>query len=213
MVAAPSPPTGRQASDHRGGPTPGPPERNTAAGDAQGKVKEALAHAPAEPPPLDRLGNNVVDGFKKDPSEFVGRLIPELPPRAPRATRLVWPRTTPFGTNGRPRSGGRETGCTSRRRNPRGNSPLEVRTHVPATTPEWQGGKQLMGEDHQPIYYREEVYEHPNGNDLIVYQDHWFGHQKPGEPGYQPAHVHVRPFENTRNGQVPGCEEHYYDDR
>ncbi|NEA11798.1 hypothetical protein G3I27_27175 [Streptomyces sp. SID10692] len=96
---------------------------------------------------------------------------------------------------------------------PEGTPPLEVRTHVPATTPEWQGGKQLMGEDHQPIYYREEVYEHPNGNDLIVYQDHWFGHQKPGEPGYQPAHVHVRPFENTRNGQVPGCEEHYYYDR
>ncbi|MFI7384883.1 putative T7SS-secreted protein [Streptomyces sp. NPDC049813] len=96
---------------------------------------------------------------------------------------------------------------------PEGTPPLEVRTHVPATTPEWQGGKQLMGDDHQPIYYREEVYEHPNGNDLIVYQDHWFGHQKPGEPGYQPAHVHVRPFENTRNGQVPGCEEHYYYDR
>nr|WP_276607247.1 HNH/endonuclease VII fold putative polymorphic toxin [Streptomyces sp. A1277] len=62
-----------------------------------------------------------------------------------------------------------------------------------------------MDENHQPIYYREEVYEHPNGNDLIVYQDHWFGHQKPGGPGYQPAHVRVRPFENTRNGQVPGA--------
>ncbi|MFE9664082.1 putative T7SS-secreted protein [Streptomyces sp. NPDC005955] len=124
-------------------------QRNTAAGDAQAKVKAALAHAPAEPPPLDRLGSNlfdgyqayntelthlvggalkgtaglvnfarglnptdpynlthpaaylqnvsmtlsglvstaahperiataVADGFKKDPSEFVGRLIPEL---------------------------------------------------------------------------------------------------------------------------------------
>ncbi|RVU23083.1 type IV secretion protein Rhs [Streptomyces antnestii] len=124
-------------------------QRNTAASDAQGKVKAALAHAPAEPPPLDRLGNTVLDayqaynietahvvggalkgtagllnfarglnptdpynlthpaaymqnvsmtlsglvstaahperivttaieGFKKDPSEFVGRLIPEL---------------------------------------------------------------------------------------------------------------------------------------
>ncbi|MFG2813955.1 putative T7SS-secreted protein [Streptomyces sp. NPDC048410] len=96
---------------------------------------------------------------------------------------------------------------------PEGTPPLEVRTHVSATTPEWQGGKQLLDENHQPIYYREEVYEHPNGDDLIVYQDHWFGHQKPGEPGYQPAHVHVRPFDNTRNGQVPGCEEHYYYDR
>ncbi|ARF61553.1 hypothetical protein B1H20_09130 [Streptomyces violaceoruber] len=27
MVAAPFPPTERQASDHRGGPTPGPPEK------------------------------------------------------------------------------------------------------------------------------------------------------------------------------------------
>ncbi|MFJ8820639.1 putative T7SS-secreted protein [Streptomyces sp. NPDC102467] len=39
-------------------------QRNTAASDAQGKVKAALAHAPAEPPPLDRLGNTVVDGYK-----------------------------------------------------------------------------------------------------------------------------------------------------
>nr|WP_319145212.1 DUF6531 domain-containing protein [Streptomyces sp. WI03-4A] len=124
-------------------------QRNTAASEAQGKVKAALAHAPAEPPPLQRLGNDLtdgyqavntelthvvggalkgtagllnfarglnpmdpynlthpaayiqnvnmtlaglvstashpervvqaaVDGFKKDPSEFVGRLIPEL---------------------------------------------------------------------------------------------------------------------------------------
>ena len=96
---------------------------------------------------------------------------------------------------------------------PEGAEPLEVNNHVPATTPEWQGSKQLMGEDHQPIYYTEEVYEHPNGEDLIVFQDHWFGHQKPGQPGYQGPHVHVRPFEDTRNGQVPGCEEHYYYDR
>lgn len=124
-------------------------QRNSAASETQTKVKAALAHAPAEPPPLDRLGNNlvdgaqayytelthvvggalkgtagllnfvrglnpfdpynlthpaayvqnvnmtlaglvstaahpervvqaVVDGFKKDPSEFVGRLLPEL---------------------------------------------------------------------------------------------------------------------------------------
>lgn len=96
---------------------------------------------------------------------------------------------------------------------PEGAEPLEVNHHVPATTPEWQGSKQLMTEDHEPIYYTEEVYEHPNGQDLVVFQDHWFGHQKPGEPGYQPSHVHVRPFEDTRNGQIPGCEEHYYYDR
>ncbi|MZD09170.1 type IV secretion protein Rhs, partial [Streptomyces sp. SID5785] len=39
-------------------------QRNTAASEAQGKVKAALAHAPAEPPPLDRLGNTLVDGYK-----------------------------------------------------------------------------------------------------------------------------------------------------
>ncbi|MFE5171403.1 MULTISPECIES: putative T7SS-secreted protein [unclassified Streptomyces] len=39
-------------------------QRNTAASDAQGKVKAALTHAPAEPPPLDRLGNDLVDGYQ-----------------------------------------------------------------------------------------------------------------------------------------------------
>ncbi|MFI6039982.1 putative T7SS-secreted protein, partial [Streptomyces sp. NPDC051315] len=124
-------------------------QRNAVASETQAKIKAALAHAPAEPPPLDRLGNNlidgaqayytelthvvggvlkgtagllnfvrglnpldpynlthpaeyvqnvnmtlaglvstaahpertvqaVVDGFKKDPSEFLGRLLPEL---------------------------------------------------------------------------------------------------------------------------------------
>ncbi|MFC9645736.1 putative T7SS-secreted protein [Streptomyces mirabilis] len=96
---------------------------------------------------------------------------------------------------------------------PEGAVPLEVDNYVPATTPEWQGSKQLMGEDHQPIMYTEEIYEHPNGEDLVVFQDHWFGHQSPGEPGYQGPHVHVRPFEDTRNGQIPGAEEHYYYDR
>ncbi|GGJ13034.1 DUF6531 domain-containing protein [Streptomyces brasiliensis] len=96
---------------------------------------------------------------------------------------------------------------------PEGAEPLEVNNWVKATTPEWQGGRQLKAENGEMIYYTEEVYEHPNGEDLIVFQDHWFGHQKPGEPGYQGPHVHVRPFEDTRNGQVPGCEEHYYYDR
>lgn len=82
--------------------------------------------------------------------------------------------------------------------------PWLVDEWVPGRTAEWQGAKQLMGPDHQPIHYTEEWYELPNGD-----MDHWFGHQKPGEPGYQPPHVHMRPGENTRNGQVPGVEEHY----
>ncbi|MCD9872868.1 DUF6531 domain-containing protein [Streptomyces guryensis] len=96
---------------------------------------------------------------------------------------------------------------------PEGAVPLESNDWVEATTPEWQGGKQLMDENHQPIYYTEEIYEHPNGENLIVFQDHHFGHQEPGTPGHQPAHVHVRPIDDTRNGQVPGAEEHYYYDR
>ncbi|MFF1410369.1 putative T7SS-secreted protein [Streptomyces sp. NPDC058289] len=94
---------------------------------------------------------------------------------------------------------------------PEGLEPSDVYPWTKATTPEWQGGKQLMGPDGKPIWYTEEWYELPNG-DIVVFQDHWFGHQKPGEPGYQPAHVHVRPGEDTRNGQIPGTEEHYYYD-
>ncbi|WP_405473881.1 HNH/endonuclease VII fold putative polymorphic toxin [Streptomyces anulatus] len=76
----------------------------------------------------------------------------------------------------------------------------------------WQGSKQIMDENHQPIYYTEEWHETSTG-DIIAFQDHHFGHQKPGEPGHQPAYIHVRPFDNTRNGQIPGTEEHYYYDR
>ncbi|MEU3983947.1 putative T7SS-secreted protein [Streptomyces sp. NPDC026672] len=39
-------------------------QRNTAGSEAQGKVKAALAHAPAEPPPLERLGSDFVDGYQ-----------------------------------------------------------------------------------------------------------------------------------------------------
>ncbi|MFF4487176.1 putative T7SS-secreted protein [Streptomyces sp. NPDC001544] len=45
-------------------------QRNTAASEAQGKVKAALAHAPAEPPPLDRLGNDFKDGFQAANTEL-----------------------------------------------------------------------------------------------------------------------------------------------
>ncbi|WP_430382954.1 putative T7SS-secreted protein [Streptomyces sp. P10-4] len=39
-------------------------QRNTAASEAQEQVRAALAHAPAEPPPLDRLQDSLVDGAK-----------------------------------------------------------------------------------------------------------------------------------------------------
>ncbi|MFF4433159.1 putative T7SS-secreted protein [Streptomyces sp. NPDC001513] len=93
---------------------------------------------------------------------------------------------------------------------PEGLEPTNSYPYTKATKPEYQGGGQLMGPN-GPIYYLEEWYELPNG-DMVVFQDHWFGHQKPGEPGYQPPHVHVRPWHNTRNGQIDGAEEHYYYD-
>ncbi|GAA1558834.1 hypothetical protein GCM10009731_11570 [Streptomyces globosus] len=40
----------------------------------------------------------------------------------------------------------------------------------------------------------------------------WFGHQQPGQPGYQPPHEHVRPGDDTRNGVPDGAEAHYYHD-
>ncbi|GAA3733791.1 putative T7SS-secreted protein [Streptomyces tremellae] len=45
-------------------------QRNTAASEAQGKIKAALAHAPAEPPPLSRLGDDVVDGYQAAHTEL-----------------------------------------------------------------------------------------------------------------------------------------------
>ncbi|MFJ8731995.1 putative T7SS-secreted protein [Streptomyces bauhiniae] len=45
-------------------------QRNTAAADAQGKIKAALAHAPAEPPPLERLGHDFTDGFQAANTEL-----------------------------------------------------------------------------------------------------------------------------------------------
>jgi RHS repeat-associated protein len=92
---------------------------------------------------------------------------------------------------------------------PPGSEPLETRL-TPSTT---GGGKQIMDENHQPVYFPEEVYLNDQG-DLIVFQDHYTGHQFGAEGGVgdQPPHVHVRPYEDPRNGQVPGAQEHYYYD-
>ncbi|MFD6027521.1 putative T7SS-secreted protein [Streptomyces griseoluteus] len=45
-------------------------QRNTAAAEAQGKIKAALAHAPAEPPPLERLGHDFTDGYQAANTEL-----------------------------------------------------------------------------------------------------------------------------------------------
>ncbi|MFH8338670.1 putative T7SS-secreted protein [Streptomyces sp. AM6-12] len=46
-------------------------QRDTVATEAQGKIKTALAHAPAEPPPLTRLRHNLEDGYMQVDSEAV----------------------------------------------------------------------------------------------------------------------------------------------
>ncbi|MFF9086895.1 putative T7SS-secreted protein [Streptomyces sp. NPDC014991] len=45
-------------------------QRNTAAFEAQGKVRAALAHAPAEPPPLERVERDLTDGFQSGATEL-----------------------------------------------------------------------------------------------------------------------------------------------
>ncbi|WP_406726020.1 putative T7SS-secreted protein [Streptomyces sp. GD-15H] len=85
-------------ADQDPGPTPGPfrdpgketirqarenlaearKQRNTAASDAERSIGKALAHAPAEPPPLERIGNNLVDGFMAgniEGTHFVGGVV------------------------------------------------------------------------------------------------------------------------------------------
>lgn len=89
--------------------------------------------------------------------------------------------------------------------------PFDSNDYIKATKPEYQGGGMLLDKSGRPIFYRQEWFERADG-EIIVYQDHWFGHQEPGTPGHQPPHVHVRPYDNDRTGQVPGCEEHYYYD-
>lgn len=92
---------------------------------------------------------------------------------------------------------------------PDGAEPLDAYL-VPSTTP---AGKQIMDENHQPVMFREEVYEDANGN-LVVFQDHHTGHDfgDPNGVGNQPPHVHVRPYDDPRHGQIPGAQEHYYYD-
>ncbi|MFI9100010.1 DUF6531 domain-containing protein [Streptomyces fildesensis] len=94
---------------------------------------------------------------------------------------------------------------------PEGQEPWEVREWVPSTGPEWQGSPQLFDAEHNAIYFREEDHLTESG-DLITFQDHHTGHREPGDPGRQEPHVHVRPADEPRNGQLPGCEEHYYYD-
>ncbi|UXY22965.1 ricin-type beta-trefoil lectin domain protein [Streptomyces cynarae] len=94
---------------------------------------------------------------------------------------------------------------------PEGSDPLES-GFTPSTTKESQGGKQLFDENYQPIHFPEEFYLTGDG-EIVVYQDHYTGHSYgAGGVGDQPPHVHVRPYDDQRNGVVPGAQEHYYYD-
>jgi hypothetical protein len=86
--------------------------------------------------------------------------------------------------------------------------PLEVRME-PATSPPYQGGKQLFDENFNPISFRVETYETSDG-DLVDLQDHYTGHDfGPDDPGNQPPHFNVRPFDGARNAHLPGVADHY----
>ncbi|EKS6643758.1 hypothetical protein QCD58_002564 [Enterobacter hormaechei] len=49
-----------------------------------------------------------------------------------------------------------------------------------------------------------------NGESIVV-QDHSPGHVygPPGTPGNQGPHINIRPGSDTRNGTIPGTQEHY----
>ncbi|MCX4750555.1 DUF6531 domain-containing protein [Kitasatospora sp. NBC_01287] len=82
---------------------------------------------------------------------------------------------------------------------------------VPSTN---RQGKQILDENHQPVYFHQEYYETKDG-DIIVFQDHYTGHSfgAPDGVGDQPPHLHVRPLDDPRNGVLPPpAEAHYYYD-
>jgi hypothetical protein len=91
---------------------------------------------------------------------------------------------------------------------PDGAEPLETRME-PATTPPYQGGKQIFDESHNPIEFQVATYETSDG-DLIDLQDHHTGHfYGEDNPGNQPPHFNVRPFDGERNEQYPETDDHY----
>ncbi|MEV5971802.1 putative T7SS-secreted protein [Streptomyces sp. NPDC051921] len=88
---------------------------------------------------------------------------------------------------------------------PMSQQPYELR-RVPMTT---RDGQQIMTDDHRPVITREYLFEREDGSRVII-QDHSFGHYYgEGGVGDQGPHLNVRPFENPRNGHVPGTALHY----
>ncbi|PCR92839.1 type IV secretion protein Rhs [Pseudomonas fluorescens] len=71
-------------------------------------------------------------------------------------------------------------------------------------------GEAILGKDGKPIITREYQYTRADGSKVVI-QDHSAGHtyNDVNGVGDQAAHLNLRPFENTRNGKVPGAQEHY----
>jgi hypothetical protein len=89
---------------------------------------------------------------------------------------------------------------------PVGAEPLDSRM-VQATT---RNGRQILDESYQPVIFTGEDYL-TDDDELVTFQDHHTGHEygAPGGGGDQPPHLHVRAFDESRNGYLPGTQEHY----
>lgn len=73
-----------------------------------------------------------------------------------------------------------------------------------------RNGKSILGDDFLPLKTREYTFSASNGESIVV-QDHSPGHVygPPGTPGNQGPHINIRPGSDTRNGTIPGTQEHY----
>ncbi|MFS8066469.1 MAG: HNH/endonuclease VII fold putative polymorphic toxin, partial [Byssovorax sp.] len=88
---------------------------------------------------------------------------------------------------------------------PRSQGP-DRHERVPMTD---RNGRQIFDANHQPVMTTEYHYTRADGSRIVI-QDHSAGHQfGEGGVGDQGPHFNVRPASDTRNGQVPGCQEHY----
>jgi HNH/Endo VII superfamily nuclease toxins len=104
-----------------------------------------------------------------------------------------------IGRSGAFRSAKRDAGI------PMGQQPDEVRS-VGMTD---KNDKSILDEGGMPIQTREYIYTREDGTKIVI-QDHSAGHQfGEGGVGDQGSHFNVRPSDDTRNGSIPGAQEHY----
>jgi len=73
-----------------------------------------------------------------------------------------------------------------------------------------KAGDEILGKNGKPIITREYQYTRADGSKIVI-QDHSAGHtyNDVNGVGDQAAHFNLRPFNDTRNGKVPGTKEHY----